>query len=231
MFVSRNMTREVVTATLDTPVPEVDALMRKHRVRHVPVVDGEGRLVGIVTDRDIRSAMPSKLLSEGAGQAEMAGFRESKARDIMTQKPHVITQAHTVQDALLLIDRYRVGALPVVDEDNRLIGILSVRDLLKSFVNVLGLGEPGTLLCILAPNRRGELKKIVDVITAEGMSTGSILVAHHWQPDKRAVFPYVFSIAVGPLKRKLREAGFEILDPMQWYLDNRGAVVREEQGG
>ncbi len=226
MFISRNMTRGVVTASPDSPVHEVESLMRDADIRHVPVVDGEGILLGMVTDRDIRSAMPSKLLCEAVDNGEMARFRALRADAIMSANPHVITSADTIQDALLLIQKHKVGALPVVDGDKKLVGIVSVRDLLSSFVNVLGLGEPGTLLCILAPDRQGELKRIVDLITAEGVSTGSILVARYWEEGRRAVFPYVFSISVGPLKKKLRDAGYDLLDPMQWYLDNRGAVVK-----
>jgi acetoin utilization protein AcuB len=112
-----------------------------------------------------------------------------------------------------------VGALPVVDENGILRGIISVRDLLRAFINVLGVGEPGTLLCILVEEKVGQLKKIVDAITEENISLASVLVARYWEKDKRAVFPYLLAQNVAHVKEKLKNMGFTLLDPMEWYLD------------
>ena len=83
----------------------------------------------------------------------------------------------------------------------------------------MGIGEPGTLLCILVTQEPGQLKKIVDAITAENVSFGSILVARYWEEDKRAVFPYLLTQNVSRVKKKLKEMGYQLLDPMDWYLD------------
>ena len=139
--------------------------------------------------------------------------------DVMTTKPVHISPTSTIQDALLLIEEMRVGALPVVDDDGRLQGIISVRDLLRAFTNVLGIGDPGSLLCIVVEEKVGQLKKIVDAITEEGVSFGSVLVARYWEEGKRAVFPYVRTQNVANIKRKLTQMGFTLLEPMQWYLD------------
>ncbi len=94
-----------------------------------------------------------------------------------------------------------------------------MRDLLRAFINVLGIGQPGTLLCILVEEKVGQLKKIVDAITEMGVSFGSVLVARYWDEKKRAVFPYLLTQNVAQVKRKLTEMGYELLDPMQWYID------------
>jgi acetoin utilization protein AcuB len=107
----------------------------------------------------------------------------------------------------------------VVDDENRVIGVLSVRDLMRAFINVLGIGQPGTLVCILAEEKIGQLKKIVDIIAEENISCGSILVARHWEEGKRAVFPYLLSNNVTRVKKRLQEIGFTILDPMDWNID------------
>ena len=114
---------------------------------------------------------------------------------------------------------YEVGALPVVDDDRRLTGIISVRDLLRAFINVLGIGEPGTLLCILVEEKVGQLKKIVDAVTEENISFGSVLVARYWDENKRAVFIYLLTLNVAHIKKKLQDMGLTLLDPMEWYLD------------
>ena len=137
----------------------------------------------------------------------------------MTRDPMAISPADTIQDALLLFQEKRVGAFPVVDENRKLKGIISVRDLLRAFTNVLGIGEPGTLLCILVTEELGQMKKIVDAITEENISFGSILVARYWEADKRAVFPYLLTQNVSRVKKKLKDMGYHLLDPMDWYMD------------
>ncbi len=219
MFVSRSMTRKVITIDKDATLFEAREKMTTNGIRHLPVVDAEGVLIGIVTDRDIRSAMPSDVFSDIDSTEVKETMAALKAENIMTRNPITISPAHTIQDALLLIQKLRVGALPVVDELGKLKGIISIRDLVRAFINVLGIGEPGTLLCILVEEKVGQLKKIVDAITEENISFGSILVARYWDEGKRAVFPYLLTQNIGHVKRKLQEMGYELLDPMEWYLD------------
>ena len=219
MFVSRSMTRKVITINKEANVFEAQEKMARNRIRHLPVVNSEGRLIGIVTDRDIRSALPYGLFVEPASESVKAKLAELKIKDVMTAEPKTISPEYTIQDALLIIQDLRVGALPVVDENGNLKGILSVRDLLRAFINVLGIGEPGTLLCILVDEQIGQLKKIVDVITEENISFGSVLVARYWDQNKRAVFPYLLTNNVTRVKKKLKDLGFTLLDPMEWYMD------------
>jgi len=80
----------------------------------------------------------------------------------------------------------------------------------------LGLDEPGTLLCIVVENKIGQMKKIVDAITEENISFGSVMVARHWEEEKRAVFPYLLTQNISPLKRKLKNMGYTLLDPKDW---------------
>jgi acetoin utilization protein AcuB len=219
MFVSRSMTRKVITVNPDTTIFEAQELMATHRIRHLPVVVADNTLVGIVTDRDLRSALPYRFFKEGLTAAEREGLKNLRVKDIMTQKVITIPPAYTIQDALMVIQNARVGALPVVDDAGRLQGILSVRDLLRAFINVLGIGQPGTLLCILVEEKVGQLKRIVDAITEMGVSFGSVLVARYWDEKKRAVFPYLLTQNVAQVKKKLQAMGYELLDPMQWYID------------
>jgi acetoin utilization protein AcuB len=219
MFVSQSMTRKVITIEKEAGIFEAQEKLAEHRIRHLPVVDADNRLIGIVTDRDIRSAMPYSLFKDPGNQVEREKLAGLKIRDIMTVQPKTISPGYTIQDALLLIEEMRVGALPVVDEQGKLKGIISVRDLLRAFINVLGIGQPGTLLGILVEEKIGQMKKIVDAITEEDVSFGSVLVARYWEKDKRAVFPYLLTQNVAPIKRKLKDMGYTLIDPMQWYLD------------
>ena len=219
MFVSQSMTRKVITIDKEANIFDAQEKLAEHRIRHLPVVDADGRLIGIVTDRDIRSAMPYSLLKDPDNQPEREKLEDLKIREIMSTDPKTISPGYTIQDALLLIEEMRVGALPVVDEQGKLKGIISVRDLLRAFVNVLGIGQPGTLLGILVEEKIGQMKKIVDAITEENVSFGSVLVARYWEKDKRAVFPYLLTQNVAHIKRKLKDMGYTLIDPMKWYLD------------
>lgn len=219
MFISNSMTRKVITVGPDDDIFMAQELMAENKIRHLPVIDSGNRLVGVVTDRDIRSALPYKFFKTAPSEEEKKNYSELKIKDIMTKDPITISPAYTIQDALLVIQDARVGALPVVREDGTLTGIISVRDLLRAFINVLGIGQPGSLLCILVEEKVGQLKKIVDALTEENVSFGSVLVARYWEKDKRAVFPYLLTQNVAHIKEKLKSLGFTLLDPMEWYLD------------
>lgn len=223
MFVSQSMTTGVTTVGRETLLIDAQALMRKGGFRHLPVVDGADTLVGIITDRDIRSALPYHLADGGVhrkmDEQEENRYTQLKVADIMTADPVAMKPSDTIQDAMLLIQEKNVGAFPVVDKNNKLVGILSVRDLLRALTKVMGIGQPGTLLGIVVEEKVGQLKKIVDAVTEENISFGSVLVARYWEKNKRAVFPYLLTNNVVRIKKKLQERGFELLDPMQWNLD------------
>ena len=219
MFISKSMTRKLVTTTAEANLMEIRELMDKNKIRHLPVVDPDNLLLGMVTDRDIRSAMPAIPTDDFDSRVEREKMEAMKVGDIMSKELITVSPLHTLQDVLLLFDQYGFGALPVVDEKGFLKGIVSVRDLLRAFKNVMGIGEPGVLLCILAEHKVGQMKKIVDIITVENISMGSILVARYWEKNKRAVFPYLLTNNVARVKKKLKEAGYKLLDPWEWYLD------------
>ena len=219
MFIDKSMTRDVITVHPDDGIAEAHEKLIRHHVRHLPVVERDNRLVGIVSDRDIRSVLPSVVLPAEEIKRQGEQIAKLRIRDIMTKDPVTITPMHTIEDALLLMQRMRVGAFPVVDEQGILRGIISIRDLMRAFINVLGIEEPGTLLCILAEDKLGTTKRIVDAISEEKVPFGSILVARHWEEGKRAVFPYLLTQNVAKVRRKLESMGLTLLNPMEWYLD------------
>jgi acetoin utilization protein AcuB len=219
MFIDKSMTREVVTVGPETGLLEAQQLMVQNGIRHLPVVVEDGVLIGILTDRDIRSAMPSTVLSESEKTAGQLRLADIKVKDIMTPKPVTVSPADTLEDALLMMQQWKVGAFPVVDREGKLKGIISVRDLMRAFVTVLGLEEPGALIGIVVEDKLGQMKRIVDAITEQRVSFGSILVARTWEEGKRAVFPYLLTNNISKVKNRLRELGFTLLDPMDWYLD------------
>ena len=219
MFVSKSMTQKVIAVRPETSIIDARDLMLKHRIRHLPVVENDDFLVGIVTDRDVRSILPAAFYAKSDTHMEMGDFSSLKVAEAMTPNPRTVSPEDTIEDVLLQIQALRVGALPVVDRQGRLQGLISVRDLLRAFINVLGIEEPGTLLGVLVEEKLGQMKIIVDAITEENISFGSILVARSWEPNMRAVFTYLLTNNVRRVKKKLAGLGFKILDPMEWTMD------------
>jgi acetoin utilization protein AcuB len=218
MLIDRCMIREVITINQEDDILSAREKMLKFKIGALPVVLGDRILVGIVTDRDFRSALPSGLLPAEELQREKEALEGITVKDIMTKDPVSIYPFHTLGDALVLILKAHVSTLPVVDREKRVVGMISIRDVLKAFSEFLGINEPGTLLCVLAEDKPGEMKRIVDAITEEGIRFGSVLVAHHWEKGKRAFFPYVFTNNVIRVKNKLESVGFSLHSPMEWYL-------------
>jgi acetoin utilization protein AcuB len=219
MFIDASMTRDVISVDQDAGILEARVLMNKHRIHQLPVVDQDNTLIGIVTDRDILKALPSDFLDDRDTQQDNERLAQRKIKDIMSKNVYTVSPTNTLEDALLLMEKVPVGAFPVVDQHNKLKGIISIRDLMRAFINVLGIHEPGTLLCILAEDKLGTMKRIVDAISEERIPFGSILVARTWEEGKRAVFPYLLSSNVAHVKRKLEKLGFQLLNPMDWYLE------------
>lgn len=217
MFVSERMSKNLITTLPDMKIADARNLMQEKKIRHLPVVDEKGLLLGMVSDRDVRSAMPSTLLKKPDYEITLNKIMNYPVADIMSREPIKIFMYYTIQDVLLIMRKHKVGALPVVDDDGYLRGIVSTRDLLSAFVDVMGIDEPGTLLCILAEDKQGQMKKIIDIITEEKISLGSVLVSKTLEKDKKAIFPYVLTNNVIRIKEKLLAIGFELTDPMQWY--------------
>ena len=230
MFVSKSMTSNVVTIDKDAGIIDAKDKMAAHCIRHLPVVEEDDRLIGIITDRDIRSALPSTFILDYENRKEKDKISDLKVKDIMTINPVTVSPSYTIQDVLLLVLQTKVGAFPVVNEKGKLEGIISVDDLLRAFVNVLGIGEPGALLCIIVEEKLGQMKRIVDAITEENVSFGSILVARYWDKGKRAVFPYLLTQNISPIKKKLQKMGYTLLDPMEWYMDQINREKKEKSG-
>jgi acetoin utilization protein AcuB len=221
MFISQSMTRKVITVHPETGVLEARDLLQRFKIHSLPVVGPEGTLVGIVTDRDVRSALPASSLSAAELDSLKERLAELPIQQIMTAEVVTLSPQDTLEDALLLMQQIHVGALPVVDRDRKVLGIIAVRDLLRGFTEVLGIEEPGTLLCILADDQPGQMKRIVDAITEEKIRFGSVLVARGWEKGKRAFFPYLFTHNTLRLKRKLEGSGFTLVNPLELYLEPR----------
>jgi len=134
MKVEDLMTREVVTLTEEQYLRDAIAVLQRHRIRHVPVVSGE-KVIGILTDRDVKRASPSALSGIDQSQYDRV-LTTTRVGQVMTRDPFTVTPSTPIKDAVkVLIDR-KYSALPVVEHD-RLVGIITGTDMLRLFYDTL----------------------------------------------------------------------------------------------
>lgn len=173
MIVSKRMTANPTTITSAMTIVDALQLMRSNKFRRLPVVDS-GKLVGIVTDRDLRevSASPATSLSVFELNYLLA---KMQVKDIMTKKVVTISAEATVEEAALLMYNNKIGGLIVVDDQAAVVGILTETDIFKAFVDAMGLPQGKTRLSIVVPDRLGVVNDISGVFKEQGVSIGSFV--------------------------------------------------------
>lgn len=134
MLVEEVMTGSVVTLGPDETLRDAINLLRSKRIRHLPVVE-ERKLVGIVTDRDVKRATPSVLSGVGEDEYDNA-LVTIRVAQFMTREPITVSGKSQLKAAVEIFIDKKVGALPVVD-NGHLIGILTEIDILKVAHNLL----------------------------------------------------------------------------------------------
>jgi acetoin utilization protein AcuB len=219
MFVVRRMQRNIVTVSPAASLFEARELMRGHDIHQLPVTGENGKLVGILSNRDLREAsLPVRLL-HGATEEEADDLlRKTRVEKVMTRKVVTATVDDTLEDAIVLLHDFRVNSLPVVDRQGRVAGIFSRSDALKAFIDVLGVGEVSSRLEVVVPDQPGGLARIMTVIKSFHVNVTSVLTTGAPEAGKRAVFFRVATQNVVPLKQAISEAGFQILDPSSFHL-------------
>ena len=129
MKVSKYMTTKPITAAPDMSVKDAFLLMRSHRVRHLPVVEGN-KLVGIISDRDLRRPKWADALDDWTNYYQITD--DVHVKDVMTTNPEVAHTYDSIRKAVNILREHRYGALPVLDKTGGLVGILSAHDLLTA---------------------------------------------------------------------------------------------------
>ncbi|MEW6745994.1 MAG: CBS domain-containing protein [Planctomycetota bacterium] len=134
MKVSKYMTSKLITAKPDMSVKDAFLTMRKQRVRHLPVVEGD-RLVGIISDRDLRRPKWADALDDWTSYYQIDD--NITVADVMTKNPETVCTRDSILKAVHIFREQRYGALPVVNRKDELVGILSAQDLLAALEELL----------------------------------------------------------------------------------------------
>ena len=214
MFITQHMTRNPVTVSPETTLPAVREILQNGKFRHLPVVDGENHLVGIVTDRDLRSASPSSVLPPERLKACHSEFDQTPVSAIMSRAFFTLNPMSTLDDALILLDREKIGALPVVDQEQRVIGMFSMRDLMAAYRRLFGLGERGSAMIVVEHDgKRKPLSRIAKVLEEHNIRFTRLIRTEPEKDMPERIYLRVNTYNISAVHQALGEAGFSVVMP------------------
>ncbi len=202
MLVRDIMRSPVVAVPPGTTLEDAYRSMREKAFRHLPVLDGE-RLVGVVTDRDLRLAT--------SALAPVPFAPDSSVSAVMSRDPLTANAEDSVEDAARVMRERKIGCLPVV-EDGRVVGIITGIDLLDALIRMTGVDKPSGRLEVRLPDRPGELARLTAFLSDRELNIHSVLTYPEGPELIRAVLR-VGSIETRRLARDLRKARFEVVWP------------------
>jgi acetoin utilization protein AcuB len=213
------MTREVVTVAPETSAGQAWGLCRERNIRHLPVVEG-GRLVGIVSDRDLRDLSPPR---DTPDQENTLGW--VRIRDVMS--PEVVT-AHpldTIEHAARVIYENRFNCLPVV-ADGELVGIITSSDLVRTLVELVGAQGPGSWVEVEVPNEPGQLASVTEVVRDLQVNISGVFLGPASRATYRTIVLRLETTDPARVAESLTAAGYvvtstESTGPTERYLERR----------
>jgi len=152
----------VITVAPETSVVKVSQILKEHKIKRVPVISG-GRLLGMITDEDVKEASPSMATTLTADELYHL-LAETKAKDIMKSNPTTIRPDQTVEVAALKMLEHKVTGIPVVTKKGELVGIISQGDVFRVLTSITGIYQGGVQLAFNLEDRAGSIKEVADVI-------------------------------------------------------------------
>jgi len=160
------MTHNPITITPDTPVPVALRLMREKRVRRLPVLDSHGKLVGIVSDKDLLYASPSPATTLAVWEIPDL-LAKIKVEKVMAREVITASEEMPLEEAARIMADRRIGGLPIM-RDQTLVGIITESDLFKVLLQLLGGRRSGVRVSVSIPEVKGTLAKITTAIFGAG---------------------------------------------------------------
>lgn len=162
MLIGERMSSPVITIHPEMPMPDALNLMRQEHIRRLPVVDKRGRLVGIVSDKDLLNASPSDATSLSIYEVNYI-LSKLKVNEIMTKDVITVTEDTPLEEAARMMADNKIGGLPVI-RNQEVFGIITETDLFKIFLEFFGARESGVRIAALVPDVPGELAGLTKAI-------------------------------------------------------------------
>jgi acetoin utilization protein AcuB len=176
MLIENWMTKDVITGTPDMSMRKASKIMKEKGIGRLPVVDDKGVLLGLVSDRDIKEASPSKATTLDMHELYYL-LSEIKLKDIMTKKVVTIHTGETIERAAQLMLEHNIGGMPVVDEGNKVVGMVTDSDIFKVLVRITGVMEGGVQIGVRLPNEPGGMVPVLDYLKDNGARLMSLLTS------------------------------------------------------
>jgi len=166
MFVKDRMTPNPIVGSPDMAVTDARELMAKNNIRHLPILDQDQKLVGLITQSALESALPYDVSNFSRFEISYT-LSQLKVHSIMITDLYIIDPDTPIEDAAFLMADKKLGALPVVDDDS-LVGIMSGEDLFIAMTDLLGTRKAGIRVTVKQPDQSGVIARLTSAIANEG---------------------------------------------------------------
>ena len=210
MLVKNRMSKPVITVEPDLPIMEALNLMKTNNIRRMPVVDGDGRLIGIVSDKDLLNASPSDATSLSVWEINYL-VGKITVKKVMTKNVFAINENTPIEEAARIMVDNKVGGLPVMS-GNMIVGIITESDLFKLLLELMGAREQGIRATAIIPEILGELDQLTHAIAEAGGSFISFGQFNGDDDDNRIVTFKVSGMDEASLKKAVTPVVNEIVD-------------------
>ena len=181
MLVKNWMSKNVITIGVDNSMQDATSILKQHRIRILPVVK-KGKLVGIITDRDLKRASASDATTLEIHEL-LYLLMEIKIKDIMTRNPIAVPLDWTVEETAELLLSNKISGAPVVDEQNMVVGVITQTDLFRVLISLTGINAAGIQFAFKTRDYPGTIKELADVIREFGGQMVSILSSYDKVPE------------------------------------------------
>lgn len=208
MLVARRMMRNPVVVEEEDSMKKAMDVLKEQGIRHLPVVKGH-KLVGIVTERDIKQASPSTATELEIREIYYL-LDKVKMKQIMTRRPYTVSPNDTIEEAALMMREKKIGCLPVV-EGGKLVGILTETDILDAFLEAMGVGGPGYRIELALPDQPSVLLEVLKLFADFDGKIVSMATATHPEPEMKILILRVVTKNYKVLKAALKKSGYDIV--------------------
>lgn len=206
MFIRNYMTPSPITIPSHTPVLEAMEILKKHRIRQLPVVD-KGVLVGLVTRYDLLTVSPSPATTLSVFEMNYL-LSKMVVKEVMIKNPPVISPEAHIEEAAVIMRERKVDALLVV-ENGKLIGIITESDLFEALIKVFGFRRPGIRIVIETENRVGALADMLAIVRDHNISVIGIACEEKTE-NKVQVMLKLSTAESGSLVEEFNQKGFYV---------------------
>lgn len=175
MLIKDWMAKDVLTVDENTSLMRATRIMKENSIRRLPVVS-HGKLIGIVTDRDVKDASPSKTTSLDIHELYYL-LSEMKVKDVMTSNPVTLIGDDTLEKAAVVMLEDKISGMPIVDTSGHLIGLLSETDILRGFIHSTGIKDGAVQYVFDLPDKPGSVTQVIETLRKHDARVISILTS------------------------------------------------------